>query len=477
MIVGRKEEQRLLSKAFKSTEAEFITIYGRRRVGKTYLVREFFNQKSCTFLHITGIQNGSLELQLRKFSEAFSATFLNDTPIEVPKNWGDAFALLQKQIFKMKGKIVIFLDELPWLASKKSGLLEELDYFWNRHWSGMRNVILIACGSSASWLIKKIIYNKGGLHNRTTIRIRLLPFNLFEADQYLKSKKIKLNQNHTLKIYLALGGIPYYLRYVEPGLTAEQNIQRIIFDDNAPLKNEYTLLFNSLFENAETYKEIVKLISFKKEGIERTELANLEKSSKNGGRLSQKLDDLVATGFIKKFIPWGKTRGEYYKIIDEYILFFLHRVADEDKQFPQDYWLTQSQRPAYLAWSGYAFEAVCMKHIHQIVKALALPAKEMGSWRYVPKNTDDSGAQIDLVIDRWDNAINLCEIKYTEHPFIFDKKCAEKLKKIVELFRKNARIDKQIFLSLVSANGVKESMYLEEMINGIVTLHDLYKEI
>ena len=478
VIVGRKREQKLLEKAYKSKEAEFITLYGRRRVGKTFLIREFFGNKKCIFFHVTGVQNGTLEQQLKKFSSVVSQTFLIDEDLETPRNWNDAFSLLQRQAAKTKGKVVIFLDELPWLATKKSYLLSELDYFWNRHWSGMRNIILIVCGSSASWLIQKIIYNKGGLHNRTTCRIPLQPFNLHETDLYLKSKGMKLNQKQVLSLYMALGGIPYYLNYVEAGLSAEQNIQNLMFQKHSLMNDEYSVLFDSLFENADSYREIIEQIAQKREGIERRELDALPTITKSGGRLSQRLKDLVSTGFIEEFTPWGRARGEYYKIVDEYTIFYLHWVQTKAKKVTSDFWIMQSQRPAYYAWAGYAFEAICMKHVEQIIKALKIPAKEVGSWRYVsPRKAPDYGAQVDLVIDRWDSALNLCEIKYTAQPFILDKKCAEKLKKTTELFRKRTKTDKQIILSLVSASGVKKTIYLEDMINGTVTLKDLFVQL
>jgi len=254
MIIGRKEEQKKLTKALKSKESEFITIYGRRRIGKTYLIREFFSKKDCTFFHATGIQNGEVKDQLKKFSHALSASFFNGAPIHPPNNWGDLFALLHAEILKTDKKVVVFLDELPWMATRKSKLLQEIEYYWNHHWSMLRRVILVVCGSSASWLIRKVIYSKGGLHNRTTIQIRLLPFNLSETDEYLRFKGIRLTHNQVLSIYMTFGGTPYYLNYIESGLTAQQNIQNLIFNKNAPLKDEFNILFDSLFNAGDAYR-------------------------------------------------------------------------------------------------------------------------------------------------------------------------------------------------------------------------------
>ena len=476
MLVGRKHERQLLEKAYQSDESEFIVVYGRRRIGKTYLVREFFKGKDCKFLHATGLQQGTQKKQLKKFTDALSHTFYDDAPLVLPGNWDEAFGLLNKQLLKYTEKTVIFLDELPWMATKKSSLLQEMDYYWNHHWSVNKNVILIVCGSSASWLISKILYNKGGLYNRTTCTIKLMPFSLSETREYLQSRKIKLNDAHILSLYLAFGGVPYYLRYIEPGLTAEQNIQYLVFDKNTPLADEFNKLFDSLFENADAYVELIRLIAKRKEGIGRADLKSIATLSTGGGRLSRRLKDLCETGFIEEYTPWGRTIGDYYKLIDEFCLFYLHWVdAQKSRKFTQDYWINQSQQPAYYAWSGYAFEAVCMKHMVQIIDSLGIKANTIGSWRFVSRQNTESGAQIDLIIDRTDNAMTIGEIKFTDHPFAIDKQYAEKLKYKIDLFRKKTGTSKQIFLVMIASSGLKKTIYSEDMVSGVVVLDDLFK--
>jgi hypothetical protein len=426
------------------------------------------------------LQHGSQKKQLKKFTEAVSETFLDNIALEAPKNWEEAFSVLHKQLSKSQEKVVIFLDELPWMATRRSGLLEEIDYYWNRNWSKMKNVILVACGSSASWLIKKIINNKGGLHNRVTRSIKLLPFNLAETDAFLKGRNINLNQKHVLSLYMALGGIPYYLKYIERGLTAPQNIQHIFFTKEAPLQDEFNKLFESLFENADAYIELIKLIAEKKEGARRAELKVDARLSSGGGRLSRRLQDLKEAGFIEENIPWGRSTGEYYKLIDEFCLFYLQWVVSQkQKQFTQDYWLNQSQRPAYYAWSGYAFEAVCMKHVDNIIHALNIKTSgKISAWRFISRKKLVEGAQIDLVIDRSDNAITLCEIKYTDQQYAIDKQYAKNLKNKIEVFKEKTGTKKQIFLAMICANGLKKTIYSEEQIDGgIVTLADLFHKI
>jgi len=478
MIVGRKVEVKRLEKVYKSSEAEFVVLYGRRRIGKTFLIRKFFEKKECPFFQCVGLQKGTLKKQLQHFAESLSQAFMHGVPLKTPSSWDEAFRILTQliEINQSKEKTVIFLDELPWMATRRSGLLEALDYFWNRHWSMNSKIILIVCGSSASWLITNIIYNKGGLHNRCTCEIKLAPFSLTETRDYFASRQIKLNNNHILELYMALGGVPYYLKYVEPGLSAAENIQRILFDERAPLADEFKKLFSSLFNESEVYIELIELIAKKKEGISRSALESLSKLSKGGGRLTKRLDQLIQANFIGVYFPWNQKRGEYYRVIDEFCLFHIYWLSSiKNEQLIDDYWLKQIQKPAYHVWAGYAFEAVCYKHINQIINALKIKtAQNITSWRLIKRKEKEDGAQIDLIIDRNDDALTIGEIKYTEHPFVIDKQYAKNLLKKIEIFKKETKTDKQIFLAMISAAGIKPTLYSEELIDGgIITLDDL----
>ena len=477
MIIGRHSELARLKKIYNTNEAEFLVVYGRRRVGKTYLIREYFRNNNCIFVHTTGIQHGKMQRQLQNFTNAIAESFYNGAPLAVPKTWELAFELLHKQIIKFpQQKIVIFLDELPWLATKKSGLLDIIDYYWNRHWSAMNNIILIACGSSASWLINKIIYNTGGLHNRITCQIKLDPFDLCETKEYLLSRNIKLNHKNITNIYLALGGIPYYLKYLEPGITAAQNIQQLLFDKNAPLQDEFNKLFRSLFENEAVFVEIIKLLATRKLGLSRTELVSQAKLSGSGGRLSTRLEDLCVAGFIEKFTPWQKNTGEYYKLSDEFCLFYLTWIDKQQaKIFTNNHWINQANKQGYKIWSGFAFEALCYKHIDIIIKTLNIPSGGIVySWKYIARNDSENGTQIDLLIDRNDDTITLCEIKYTDAPFKIDKQYAAILRNKIAVFINKTKTTKQVFLAMITANGLANSKYADELVDSVVTLDDLF---
>jgi hypothetical protein len=478
MIIGRQKELARLERAYTSQQAEFAVVYGRRRVGKTFLIREYFRQKACLFVHATGLQKGTLVKQLAHFAESLAQGFMPGIALKPAKSWDEAFGALNQLILndRSERKIVVFLDELPWMATRKSGLLEALDYYWNHFWSGNPRVILVVCGSSASWLINNIIYNKGGLHNRCTCELKIDPFVLSETEDFLKSMGVKLNRSHITELYLALGGIPYYLRYVEPGLTAAENIQKILFNKTAPLKDEFKKLFMSLFNNADHYIELIKIIASKKEGVSRMDLESLSKKISTGGRLSSRLSNLVQANFIQVFTPFGKKRGEYFKLIDEFCLFYLYwLLSKKNTQLTPDYWLQQQNKPAYHAWAGYAFEAVCVKHIDAILKALNIKTAEaISSWRFMSSELGESGAQIDLLIDRSDEAITLCEIKYTSKPFNIDKSYAAMLQKKIAIFKNKTKTSKHIFLALICAGGLKESAFVKEYVDQVVILDDLF---
>lgn len=476
MIVGRKLEIQHLNRVYSSKEAEFVIIHGRRRVGKTFLIREFFAQQKCVSLQVTGLNKGSLKQQLSNFGVEFSKTFTNNIPIQAPNSWDEAFKLLNQHVSnsKIKQKLVIFLDELPWMATSRSGLLQAIDYHWNHIWSRDPRIILIVCGSNASWLIKNIIYDTGGLHNRCTVEIKLSPFNLSETEEFLISRGIKLNKNHILDLYMVFGGIPYYLKYIEKGLTSAENIQKMLFNKNAPLHDEFRKLFDSLFKDAKLYIDLIKLIAKRNDGMSRSEIEKV--TSLSGGRLSERLEKLQHTDFISSYVPWNKKNGEYYKVVDEFCLFYLNWIESmRNAIFTSAHWLQQIQKPTYHVWAGYAFEAVCYKHIEQIIQSLHITSAEsIASWRLISRDKNESGAQIDLLIERSDDAVTICEIKYTSSIFTITKGYADNLNNKMQVFKNKTKTLKQIFLVLISANGVKENQYSNELLSGVVVLEDLF---
>lgn len=470
-IIGRKEEQKELSAAFDSKRAEFIVVYGRRRIGKTFLIEQFFRPKKCVFFHVTGVQDALLKEQLAEFSKAIGKTFYGGARIEAASSWMDAFAELNNAITKLADatKIVIFIDELPWMATRRSRILQALDYYWNHFWSKNKKLKLAICGSSASWIIKNIIYNKGGLHNRYTYNLLIKPFTLFETKEFLMSRNIKISNKQILQLYMVIGGVPHYLDKIKKGLSAAQNIDQLCFRDNGLLFSEFDKLFKSLFDDAKVYIELVRIISKLREGVSRSYVEQRSRLSKKGGTLTDRLNDLEQAGFIKSFLPFKHQRqGVYYRIIDEYVYFYLNWIEPKKQRFlshelGDDYWVNQSNTSMHYAWMGYSFESVCYKHIYQIQKALKIPSgSKAGTWRFNPKpGSKEKGAQIDLLFERNDDTVTICEIKCTDKPFVIDKKYYDTLMNKIAVYERVSKTTKNIFIAFISANGLKKSMYTD----------------
>jgi len=485
-IVGREEEVRELSQFLSSNTSEFLAIYGRRRVGKTFLIRHFFQKQNALFFNVTGAKDVPLKEQISHFTKEIGNIFYKGASLTPPKNWDAAFESLTeafKMISKTK-KIVLFFDEFPWLVTKNSRLLQTLEYYWNHYWSQDKRIKLIICGSSASWIIEKIINNKGGLYNRITRTIYLEPFNLKSTKVFLNSLNIRLTNAQILQIYMVLGGIPYYLSKIEKGLSAIENIERLAFRRNGFLLEEFDNLFFALFEDAEIYIQIIRLIAKHRYGIGQEDLLTHLGKSYQGENGLKKLKALQDANFILRFKShFQKKKGFFYRLVDEYTLFYLDwiepiRETLKTKSLIKGYWEQISQTPRWRSWSGYAFESVCYKHIPQISKTLKIPPTSLpDTWRYVPsKNMQDEGAQIDLLFDRTDDSITLCEIKYTQSPFILDKLETSLIQKKISIFKKKTQTKKQIFLAFITANGLKKTMYSEEIVDGVVVLDNLFEK-
>ena len=486
VIVGRKEESKILSNFLSSNSPEFLALYGRRRVGKTFIVKKFFKNKKAVFFNVTGEKDAPMEKQINHFTKQISSVFYNGARLMPGNNWDDAFEMLTEAMktIREKEKIVLFFDEFPWMATQNSKLLQCLDYYWNQFWSNDNRIKLIICGSAATWIIDNIVNNKGGLHNRITKNIYLEPLNLPATKEFLKARGVALSNKQIIDLYMSMGGIPHYLSQIERGMSSTQAIESLAFKRKGFLLLEFNNLFSSLFKNAETYEEIIKIIADYRYGIGQREL--LSKIGKNhiGKGGLEKLKALKDSGFIMDFKPHlHKEKGIYYKLIDHYSLFYLYWILPVHdtllvRSLTKGYWDKMKKNPSWHSWSGLAFEAVCYEHLPQISKALKLSQTAIPTtWKYVPKkDNQEDGAQIDLLFDRDDDSITICEIKYSDKPFAITKDYAEKLYKKLEVFKKITRTKKQLFLTFIASSGIKSNKYSDELVSGVVTLDDLFKE-
>ncbi len=474
-IIGRDEEKKILGQMLVSKEAELIAIYGRRRVGKTFLVRNFYHKQMV--FEFTGVHEASLAQQLAGFSEALQGAMKAPLPPAPPTNWMQAFSFLSDYLKTRIAKepVVVLLDELPWMHTPKSGFLSAFGHWWNT-WASRQSLLkVVICGSAASWMIGNIINNRGGLHNRVSQRIRLLPFTLGESERYLLSRGIKLDHYQLLQLYMAMGGIPQYLKQVNKGESTAQIIDKLCFSKNGLLKAEFDNLYRSLFAHADYHEAIVRVLSKKAKGLSRAEVIDACGFT-TGGWTSHLFEELEESGFISQYIPFEKTaRDSIYKLTDEYSLFYL-KFLENAKATGTGTWLKLSAGQSYNSWSGFAFEAVCQKHVLQIKQALGIAGvyTEASGWRYIPKK-GETGVQIDLLVDRQDHCINLCEMKFAADEFVINKKYAGELDTKIKVFKEQAKTKKTVFPTMITTYGAKKNIYYTGRIVSEVVIGDLFK--
>ena len=461
LIVGRKREIDLLNRFINSDEAEFIAVYGRRRVGKTFLVKSLFH-KDFSF-YMTGLANSDFKKQLQNFTDAFSQYFSKKAVI---KNWFDAFNLLRDELSKSrKTKKIIFIDELPWFDTARSDFVSALEHFWNSWASDDPTIKLIVCGSATSWMMNKLINNKGGLHNRVTHQIKLSPFTLGECEEFLKAKKFAMDRFEIAQFYMVFGGIPYYLKLLDRGESLAQNVDRLLFSEDGELHNEFHNLYHALFRNSEKYIAIVEVLAQKKKGITRNTLIR-ELSVESSGAVSKALEDLENCGFIRRYSPFGKkTKDELIQLVDFYSLFYFRFLAKRTKG-RRNQWLQIQGKPEYNSWCGYAFEMLCLQHYPQILNALGISGIESApcSWTYAGKD----GAQFDLLIDRIDNVINICEMKFSTSPYEVTQQYLTKLLEKVMRFKEISKTRKSPMLTFVTSQGLKPNSGARQIPKSII---------
>jgi AAA+ ATPase superfamily predicted ATPase len=468
-IIGRKTEKEALKRFLQSDKAEFVAVFGRRRVGKTFLIREFLGNK-LTFYH-TGMANEGLDAQLHSFNCSLNEYGSDD--YKEAKSWFDSFQQLRQLLQKSnkRGKKVVFIDEMPWLDTPRSGFLSALEHFWNAWASGQKNILLIVCGSASSWMTNKLLNNHGGLHNRITGQIHLKPFTLLECEQYYRRQHISMSRHEMVENYMIFGGIPFYLSMMQKQFSMAQNIDNMLFAENAALKNEFENLYASLFKKAENHVKIVEALSKKTKGLTRDEIIETAQLS-NGGSVNRILTELELCGFIRRYRSFGKkTRNSLYQLIDFYTLFYFNFLKNSAIQ-DEHYWTNFIENARHRAWAGYAFEQVCLAHLTQIKQKLGISGvlTNTYSWK---SNDSENGAQIDLVIERNDRVINLCEMKFASGKFTIDKKYDENLRNKRTAFREETQTTKALHLTMITTYGIKRNKYSGN-VQSEITVNELF---
>ena len=474
-IIGRKKERELFNDICATQKPALVAVYGRRRVGKTFLVRQHFNN-SFDF-SFTGSYQMPRQGQLSLFNKELRRFSGEEFPLA--KDWFSAFEQLRQYLSSLKKKrLILFFDELPWMETPKSSFMQAFSYFWNTWASTRKGLKLFVCGSSTTWMIDKLIGDKGGLYGRVTHTVYLAPFTLGETEAYLQANGIRWNRYQILEIYMVMGGIPFYLEMLKPQLTFDQNVDNLFFAANAPLRMEYGFLFRSLFNDAQLYRQVVETIARHSQGMTRQQIKE-ELGLGDGGVLTAVLENLVRCDFLRRYAAFGKSeRNALYQLTDLFSLFHLRFVADNNGQDAQ-FWSNMRENPSRVAWRGYAFEQVCLHHIPQIKEAIGIKAvlSNVCSWS-CPTFTDKDGnpwqgTQIDLLIDRRDQVINICEMKYANDVYIIDKDYEERLRRRLSTFQHLTRTRKALHLTFITTYGLSRNTHSSN-VQTEVTMDDLF---
>ena len=472
-IIGRDFECEQLQKACDSKKSQLIIIYGRRRVGKTFLVNQFFDETFA--FKVTGVFDKPKEIQLQVFTKSLENYF--HASFDVPANWIDAFNILRNQLGQLPKdkKMVVFFDEMPWMDTQKSDFLAAFEWFWNDWGCAQNNLIFLVCGSAASWLVKNIDHNKGGMFNRQNCKLYLEPFNLNQTKKFLESKNINWSPYDIALCYMIMGGIPYYLDLLSNDYSLNQNVDTLFFKKHGYLWDEFNHLYNTLFSNSETHIRIVEALSEKRIGLSKKEIAEKTNLSQNG-KLTEMLSNLVSSGFVREYSFYGNKRKQIlFQLCDYYTMFyfkFLKNYNGKDEHF----WSNSTSSSSINAWSGYTFEQLCKDHLRQIKHKLGISGvlTTESSW-FVQGDDEHEGAQIDMLLDRRDHVINVCEMKFSNDEYEIDKNYDLILKRKINRFREVTKTKKTILLTMVTTYGVKKNMYVNN-VQSQVTLKDLFKD-
>jgi hypothetical protein len=476
-IIGRKSEISELMKLYHSDKPEFVAVYGRRRVGKTFLIKHAM-KGLITFQH-TGVSPAEQEGDKNRMKtqlESFYYSLLNHglEGYSIPKTWMEAFFQLEQLIIKLDNgsRQVIFIDELPWMDTPKSGFLSAFENFWNGWCSGRDNIMLIICGSATSWILGNLSRNKGGLYGRLTDEIKLSPFTLKECEDFFKHNEIEMSRYDIVQSHMIFGGIPYYLSYFQKGLSFEQNVDKILFGAKPRLNDEFNRLFNAIFTNADDCKKIIRLLATKHSGFTREEISK-DTGLPFGGGLTNTLAALAESDFVQKYSQYGNSKKTvHYKLIDNFSLFWLKYVerSKADANFMTDNTTSNIMK----AWRGIAFEEVCWQHIAEIKHALGISGikSSISSWA-VKGDNDNSGAQIDLLIERADNVVNLCEIKFYADKYTISKDEEQKLRNRIASLQETLSPKQTVHLTLITTYGIAHNMH-SGIVQKSITIDSLF---
>ena len=480
-IIGREEELATISRLYTSERSEFLALYGRRRVGKSFLIEEAMENKFTfmtvgLFIKVDKDDAEKVESyrqqQLRHFYSSLLEYGLPEEGNPAPTNWLDAMNLLKKLLLsKRSRRKVVFIDELPWLAGPQSSeLVSELGFFWNQWARKRKDILLIVCGSATSWMIDNVIREYGGLYGRVTETIALKPFTLAECERYWEKRGFHLSRYEVALTYMVIGGVPYYMDSFRPDRTMADNINTIYFNKDKA-RQEFKDVYAGLYSSSEVYINVIRQLGKRFYGMSRTELLEaLDK--KGGGNFSDVLENLIDSGIIRSYTLYGSPRKQtVYQLMDFFTLFYLRFC--ENTGFTS--WRSVQRSKPFYSWAGNSFELLVVEHIQQLADALRI--KEYATpFSWSGDTPDGDGAQIDLVIPATaERADYICEMKFSEGKYILKEEDADDITRHIEALKNSSihKLSHSIYVVLVTSFGVTESKHRSHL-NDIVTLDSLF---
>lgn len=470
-IIARQTEIDILERLYGSSRSEFVVVYGRRRIGKTFLINNLFSDR-FTFSFV-GSRGQRAAVQLRRFARQLQE-YTQSAFAPMLSNWEEAFMALRSLIEGRPSdeRKVIFFDEMPWIDTPRSAFIDALEYFWNAWAAQRQDILFIACGSATSWMVNKLEKNQGGLHNRITGQLYLRPFKLGECEEYLRSIGCEWDRYTITQCYMAMGGVPYYMSLLDSRQSLAQNIDRLFFSKNAPMREEFDELFSALFTHADKYISVMEALSSKKEGMTRIELTKHVGFS--GGQISAVLGNLERCDFIEVYSQYkSNIRNALYRISDPYTLFYFKFLTKKNTK-DEHWWSNNMQSHSVEAWQGFSFETICILHLDKIKQRLGINgiSTQAGAWRK-RGSSGEHGAQIDLVIERADRVINLCEMKFSDAPYSITREYEEKLRDRMAAFRAETKTRKSLANTMITTFGILPGIH-SGIVQSEVTMDDLF---
>ena len=480
LFTGREKEQRQLKDYISSGQSEFIAVYGRRRVGKTFLIQRVIGNDYA--FYVSGMNNVPMHIQLKNFMQGIRK---NRPDIPAAHTWLDAFIALENYLESLpEGRKIVFIDEMPWMDTPRSNFISGLEYFWNSWASWRDDIKLIVCGSATSWIINNLIKNRGGLHNRVTHKIPLKPFTLKECKEYFAARQFRLSTKQIAECYMVLGGVPFYLSKLSKGEGIAQNIDRLLFAEDGELHDEFKSLYYSLYKNATNHIKIVTALASKGKGLTRQELIETTKLP-NNGKFSMMLEELESCGFIRSYEPFvseaarkrrygfggSKNPDTLYQLVDPFTLFYFQVMRKADAH-DANYWSNNQNSHVFSTWSGLSFEMLCLNHVDQIKTALGISGITSNVFSWFGKGVSRF-VQIDMLIDRADGVVNVCEMKFYGKAYVMSAKDEEDIERKVAAFIEATKTDKSIIVTMITSKGLERNEH-SESVQKELTLDQLF---